>query len=145
VVAHLSYVRVEAWLAGAVAHLAGELGEVLGLELAAVDPLQPPLAAYFAQVGGHRVVVDLRPGNQENRGFHAPHGTAHYSGSGSRTRTTQVEDIADDLVPGPARGGQDRLRVELHGPPGRGGVLDRHPHAVRGGGGHGGPAADLAG
>src|SRR6266566_3976480 len=61
-----------------VAHLAGELGEVLGLELAAVDPLQPAFAAHLAQVGGHGVVVDLRPGNQENLGFYAPHDTAPY-------------------------------------------------------------------
>src|SRR5882724_5584808 len=61
-----------------VAHLAGELGEILGLELAAVDPLQPAFAANLAQVGGHRVIVDLRPGDQEYLGLHAPHGSAHY-------------------------------------------------------------------
>src|SRR6266567_4116111 len=61
VVAYLAHVRVEAGLPGAVANFAGELGEILGLELAAVDPLQPALAAHLAQVGGHRLVVDLRP------------------------------------------------------------------------------------
>src|SRR2546429_190002 len=78
IVAYLANIGVEAGLPGAVAHLAGELGEVLRLELAAVDPLQPALAAHLAQVGGHRLVVDLRPGDQENLGFDAPHGTAHY-------------------------------------------------------------------
>src|SRR5690242_1444796 len=78
IVAYLPDVRVEAGFPGAVAHLAGELGEVLGLELAAVDALQPALAAHLAQVGGHRLVVDLRPGDQENLRLHAPHGTAHY-------------------------------------------------------------------
>src|SRR6185312_8542063 len=78
VVAHLADVRVEAGFPGAVAHLSGELGEILGLELAAVDALQPALAAHLAQVGGHRLVVDLRPGDQENLRLHAPHGTAHY-------------------------------------------------------------------
>src|SRR6201989_2985234 len=61
-----------------VAHLAGELGEVLGLELAAVDALQPALAAHLAQVGGHRLVVGLRPAAQEKPGFHPPHGKSHY-------------------------------------------------------------------
>src|SRR6266566_6714406 len=78
IVAYLAHVRVEAGLPGAVANFAGELGEILGLELAAVDPLQPALAAHLAQVGGHRLVVDLRPGDQESLGLHAPHGTAHY-------------------------------------------------------------------
>src|SRR5215470_14804570 len=87
VVTDLADVRVETGLPGAVAHLAGELGEVLGLELAAVDPLQPALAAHFPQVGSHRVVVDLRPGDQENLGLHAPHGTAHYSGSATFSGT----------------------------------------------------------
>src|SRR5690348_14230528 len=61
-----------------VAHLAGELGQVLGFELAAIDPLQPALAAHLAQVDGDRVVVDRWPGDQENLGLHAPHATAHY-------------------------------------------------------------------
>src|SRR5439155_25558721 len=78
VVAYLANIGVEAGLPGAVAHLAGELGEILGLELAAVDALQPALAAHPAQVGGHRLVVDLRPGDQENLGLHAPPGTAPY-------------------------------------------------------------------
>ena len=46
------------------------------------------------------------------------------------TGTTQVEDVGDDLVPGPAGGGQDRLGVELHRPPSGLVVLDRHHHAV---------------
>jgi len=50
--------------------------------------------------------------------------------------TTQVQDVADDLVAGPAGGGQDRLRVELHRPPARLLVLDRHHHAVWRGRGH---------
>src|SRR5690348_8486858 len=78
VVAHLADVGVEPGLPGAVAHLAGELGQVLGIELAAVDPLQPALAAHLAQVDGDRVVVDRWPGDQENLGLHAPHATAHY-------------------------------------------------------------------
>src|SRR6202011_3965439 len=82
VVAHLPDVRVEPGLPGPVAHLPGELARALRVvaELVAVQPLQPALAAHLAQVGGHRVVVDLRPGDQENLGFHAPHGTAHYRG-----------------------------------------------------------------
>src|SRR4029077_4590159 len=82
VVADLADVRVEPWFPRAVAHLARALGEVLRVvaELIAVQPLQPALAAHFAQVGSHRVVVDLRPGDQENLGLYAPHGTAHYRG-----------------------------------------------------------------
>src|ERR1700685_3099976 len=80
VVADLADVRVQSRLPGAVAHLPGELGEVLRIvaELVAVQPLQPALAAHLVQVGGHRVVVDLRPGDKENLGVNAPHGTAHY-------------------------------------------------------------------
>src|SRR5271166_1649448 len=85
-VADLADVWVEPGLPGAVAHFARELGEVLGLELAAVDTLQPALAADLAQVGGHRVVVDLRPRDQENLGLHALHGTAHYRGPPTFTR-----------------------------------------------------------
>src|SRR5580704_4658722 len=88
VIADLADVRVEPRLPGAVAHLPRELGEVLRVvaELVAVDPLQPALTAHLAEVGGHRVVVDLRPGDQENLGFYAPHGTAHYSGPAAFTR-----------------------------------------------------------
>src|SRR5947207_272963 len=86
---HLVYVRAKIFNAlpsavgqdlclRVVAHLAGELGEVLGLELAAVDSLEPALATHFPQVGGHRVVVDLRSRYQENLGLHAPHVTAPY-------------------------------------------------------------------
>src|SRR4029077_11181803 len=47
IVAHLADVGVEAWLPGALAHLAGDLGEILRLELTAVDPLQPAFAAHL--------------------------------------------------------------------------------------------------
>ena len=39
IVAYLANIGIEAGLPGAVANFASELGEVLGLELAAVDPL----------------------------------------------------------------------------------------------------------
>src|SRR6516225_3572994 len=172
VIAYLADIGVEPWLPGAVANFASELGEVLRLELAAIDPLQPALATYLAQVGSHRLVVDLGPGDQENLGLHAPHVTAPYRSAttfcwvrrrsqrcrlaDSRpgwqspgnvpdcTGATQVQDVADDLVPGPARGGQDRLGVELHPPPAGRVVLDRHHDAVWGGCGHLEPAANLA-
>ena len=75
VVACLADIGIEPGLPGAVADLAGELGQVLRVvaELIAVQPLQPALAAHLAQVSGHRLVVDLGPGDQENLGFHAPH------------------------------------------------------------------------
>jgi hypothetical protein len=90
VLADLPDVGVEARLPGAVAHLARELGEVLGVELAAVDSLEPALATHLPQVGGHRVVVDLRPGDQEHLGLHAPHGTAHYIGAAPGHGSTAV-------------------------------------------------------
>src|ERR1700758_1266784 len=76
VVADPADVRVQARLPGAVAHLAGELGEVLRVvvQLVAVQPLQPAVPADLPQVGGHRVVVDRGPSDQENFGvyrFHA--------------------------------------------------------------------------
>src|SRR6516162_241585 len=68
-------VRVQAGLPGAVAHLAGELGEVLRVvvELIAVQSLQPAVPADLAQVGGYRLVVDLGPRDQEHFGLNVAH------------------------------------------------------------------------
>jgi len=38
----------------------------------------------------------------------------------------QPQDVVDDVVPGPVCGGQDRLRVELHGEASAFTVLDGH-------------------
>src|SRR5690349_10043124 len=92
-----------------VAHLAGELGEVLGLDLAAVDALQPAFAAHLAQVGGHRLVVDLRPGDQENLRLHAPHGTAHYRATPAFSRARHRSSTLP-MIWWPAR--PDAVRID---------------------------------
>jgi 6-phosphogluconolactonase (cycloisomerase 2 family) len=70
-------------VAGALTAIAGSPFAAGGNPVAiAVDPT----GAYVFVVNqlsatvsrGHRVVVDLGPGDQENLGFNAPHGTAHY-------------------------------------------------------------------
>src|ERR1039458_2265278 len=80
VVANPADVRVQPRLPGPVAHLAGELSDVLRVarRLAAVESLQPARTAHLPQVRGEFAVVDGRPGNEEHFGLHASHGTADY-------------------------------------------------------------------
>src|SRR5579859_162287 len=74
------HVRVQAGFPGPVAHLAGELGQVLRVvvQLAAIQPLQPALPPDFAQVGSDLAVVEPRLGDKEDLWLHAPHVTARY-------------------------------------------------------------------
>src|ERR1035438_2694717 len=80
VVANPADVRVQARLPGPVAHLAGELSDVLRVarRLAAVESLQPARTAHLPQVRGEFAVVDGRPGDEEHFGLHASHGTGDY-------------------------------------------------------------------
>ena len=69
-------VGVESGLEGAVAEAPGELGQVLCVEVAPVEPLQPALPADLAQVAGELVIVEIRTGDEEHLGFDGAHGRA---------------------------------------------------------------------
>src|ERR1022692_3942839 len=93
VVANPADVRVQPRLPGPVAHLAGELSDVLRVarRLAAVESLQPARTAHLPQVRGEFAVVDGRPGNEEHFGLHASHGTRDY-----REPPTAAETVFHD-------------------------------------------------
>jgi NAD(P)H-flavin reductase/hemoglobin-like flavoprotein len=73
-------VRVQPGLPRPVAHLPGELGEVLrvDVELVPVQPFQPAFPANLPQVGTHRFIIDGRPGDQEHLRLNTAHASALY-------------------------------------------------------------------
>src|ERR1039457_4878547 len=123
VVANPADVRVQPRLPGPVAHLAGELSDVLRVarRLAAVESLQPARTAHLPQVRGEFAVVDGRPGNEEHFGLHASHGTADYRDSATvwRTRMSRSTGRAPGRSQGRstmmARGGRVPERVRQGG------------------------------
>src|SRR5258708_15610367 len=74
------HIWIQAGLEGAVTKPPGELGQVqrVVLEMALVEPFEPAASPDLGQVGGERVIVQLRPCDQENFGVHIPHDQAPY-------------------------------------------------------------------
>src|ERR1022692_4977618 len=119
VVANPADVRVQPRLPGPVAHLAGELSDVLRVarRLAAVESLQPARTAHLPQVRGEFAVVDGRPGNEEHFGLHASHGTADYRDPATVWRTRMSRSTG--RAPGRSQGRSTMMAR-------RGGVPPKH-------------------
>src|SRR5215469_6019054 len=71
---------VQAGLPAAVAEPSSELGQVQGVvvEVPFIEPFEPTASADLGEIGGERVVIQLRPGDQKNLGVHVPHDLAPY-------------------------------------------------------------------